>query len=331
MGGATLKNQQFAIAYGNFTIAYSLLGLGYAAGENQVHADPPLPQYNNFPLTLAAQGATNLALFSLWKDAVDSHDGQLLFGGIDTTKYIGNLTTLKTQKRRPEHTEIYAFDVLINGVGYNGAMSGGSVSAVLDCGSSGAMLPDNWVKPIYDELKVTYTKNNDTAYIDCDLRKSKSTVDFQFGSLKIKVPMSYMVSLRSIDPDVCTFGIIPAGDRHPLLGDNFLSSAYAVFDLTNDEISLAPRDFSSTTDNVVVVPAGGVKAIGSETTKPSSTGTGTGSDTTEPSSTETGTGTGTGSEPDATETKKSGASTISSPAALIGISLLGIFSLGSFF
>lgn len=314
MSGVTLKDQQFALAYGNFSISYSILGLGYAAGENQVYADPPLPPYDNFPLTLAKQGATNLALFSLWKDAVDTRDGHLLFGGIDTAKYTGSLTTLDVQNREG-FPNITAFDVLINGVGLSGDSSfpkgsTGSVSTVLDCGTGYSILPDDWVKPIHDQFNVTYFKANDSAYIDCALQSSKYTIDYTFESLTIKVPMSYMVNLRAVNPSICSFGLVPAGERIPLLGDNFLSSTFTVFDLTNNQISLAPRDFSSKTDKVVVVPAGGVKAIGSTTTNPSSTGT--------------------GSAPSGTETK-SGASAISIPAYLTGISLLSVFYFRVFF
>jgi hypothetical protein len=95
-----------------------------------------------------------------------------------------------------------------------------------------------------------------------------------------------------------------------------LHSSYAVFDLTNNQISLANRNFSSTTDNVVAVPAKGVKALASSTTTPSSTGTGT--------------ATGTATSATATK-KKSSASALSFPGYLIGISLIGVVSLGTLF
>lgn len=324
VAGTTVKNQQFAIAYGtNSTIALSILGLSYAYGENQVHTNPPQQPYDNFPLTLAKQGVTNLALFSLWKDSVTGYDGQILFGGIDTTKYTGDLTTLDTQKR-DGFPEILAFDVLLDGMALSGNSSfpkgsTGSVPVVLDCGTPTSILPDDWVKPIYDEFDVTYFTANDTAYVDCALQAAPYTVKYTFQSLTIEVPMTKLVSLRAINPDICTFGIVPAGTRHGLLGDNFLSSSYAVFDLTNNQISLAPRDFSSTNDNVVAVPAGGVKAIGGSASSPSSSGS--------PSAT----GTGASSAASTTAAKKSGASAVSIPAYLIGISLFSFLSWGSFF
>ncbi|KAH8805375.1 aspartic peptidase domain-containing protein [Xylogone sp. PMI_703] len=315
--GATLKNQQFAIAYGNPTISASILGIGYAAGENQVYAKPNVisPSYDNFPLSLAKQGATNLALFSLWKDTVDGHDGAVLFGGIDTAKYTGDLTTLATQPREG-FPNITAFDVLLNGVALDGNSSfpkgsTGSVPVVLDCGTAYTILPDDWVTPIHKQFDVTYFKANDTAYVDCALQTAQYTVKYTFDSLTIEVPISRLVSLRAVNPDACSFDIVPAGDRHALLGDNFLSSAYTVFDITNNQISLAPRDFSSTDDKVVAVPAGGVKAIkGSTTGDASSSGTPTDS-----------------GAASTTSSKKNGASAVSFSGYLVGISLFCIASL----
>jgi hypothetical protein len=197
------------------------------------------------------------------------------------------------------------------------------VSAVLDCGTSYSILPDDWVQPIHNQFNVTYFNANDTAYVDCDLQSAPYIINYTFQSLTIQVPISVMVSLVAVNPNICTFGLVPAGTRHALLGDNFLSSSYAVFDLSNNQVSLASRNFASTTDNVVAVPAGGVKAIKSSTTNPSSTVTGT--------TTETGTGTTTGTGATTSATKKSGATNILFPAHIMIILPIGMFSLGSFF
>ena len=48
-------------------------------------------------------------------------------------------------------------------------------------------------------------------------------------------------------------GIAPAGSSTPVLGDTFLRSAYVVYDLYNNEISLAQTNFNSTTDNIMEI------------------------------------------------------------------------------
>jgi len=53
----------------------------------------------------------------------------------------------------------------------------------------------------------------------------------------------------------CLFGVSPAGSMVSVFGDTFLRSAYVVYDLDNNEISLAQTNFNSTgTDIVEIVP-----------------------------------------------------------------------------
>lgn len=321
LGDTKITNQEFLYAAKNTTtLGNSILGLSYASGETLAFNNPPKP-YDNFPLTLAKQGATNLALFSLWKDIENSYDGQILFGGIDTGKYSGDLVTLDTQIRAGG-TVIIAFDVLFNGLALSGDSSfpkgsTGSESSVLDCGTPSCILPDDWVTPIHKQFDVKYFSANDTAYVDCGLAQESYFLNFTFQHLTIPVPIASFVSLRSQNPDVCTFDMVPAGDRHPLLGDNFLSHAYTVFDLTNNEVSLAVRDFSSTEDKIVVVPKGGVKAIGGSDSSSGTPSSGSGSSSS---------GTATGSSASATHSKSAG-SVDAVPSGFFVASLLGFCSL----
>lgn len=55
--------------------------------------------------------------------------------------------------------------------------------------------------------------------------------------------------------DACFMGIY-SSDSYYILGDFFLRSAYAVFDLTNHRVGIAQSNLNSTTSNVVEVPAG---------------------------------------------------------------------------
>ena len=51
-------------------------------------------------------------------------------------------------------------------------------------------------------------------------------------------------------------GISDGAGTTPVLGDTFLRSAYVVYDLTNNEISIAQTDFNATTSNVQEISAG---------------------------------------------------------------------------
>ncbi|KAJ5966050.1 hypothetical protein N7481_012764 [Penicillium waksmanii] len=54
----------------------------------------------------------------------------------------------------------------------------------------------------------------------------------------------------------CIFGIAPAGSSTAVLGDTFLRSAYVVYDLANNQISLANTHFNSTKNNVLEIGTG---------------------------------------------------------------------------
>lgn len=54
----------------------------------------------------------------------------------------------------------------------------------------------------------------------------------------------------------CQFGIEPAGKNPVLFGDTFLRSAYVVYDLDNQQVSIAQTDFNATTSNILEIKAG---------------------------------------------------------------------------
>jgi Eukaryotic aspartyl protease len=75
---------------------------------------------------------------------------------------------------------------------------------------------------------------------------------------------SRFVSLVSIEPieSYCVFlltsfvGVSDAGDSTSVLGDTFLRSAYVVYDIANNQISLAQTNFNATSSNVKEIAAG---------------------------------------------------------------------------
>ncbi|EHL01991.1 putative aspartic-type endopeptidase OPSB [Glarea lozoyensis 74030] len=54
----------------------------------------------------------------------------------------------------------------------------------------------------------------------------------------------------------CVFGVAPAGSSTAVLGDTFIRSAYLVYDLANNEISIAQTTFNATATNVLEITTG---------------------------------------------------------------------------
>jgi hypothetical protein len=101
---------------------------------------------------------------------------------------------------------------------------------------------------------------------------STASIDFTFTGPTISVKLDELVIVAGIDrgEPVCILGIAPAGRSTPVLGDTFLRSAYVVYDLHNNEISLAPTNFNvtSTDDDVLEITNSTSNPIPSATVVP---------------------------------------------------------------
>ena len=91
VGGSSLQALQFGVATTS-TSPEGILGIGYITNEGAA-ASPDTPTYPNLPAALKNAGIINSNAYSLYLDDLDSSTGTLLFGGVDTSKYDGELTT----------------------------------------------------------------------------------------------------------------------------------------------------------------------------------------------------------------------------------------------
>ncbi len=224
--------------------------------RNNKQAYPNVPQY------MADNGLTKSNAYSLWLDDLEANTGSILFGGVDTDKFHGTLGTLPIQKALGAFTE---FVITLSGVSstVNGKTQTFSqdlpIPVLLDSGSSLIYLPNDLINALYGAWNVQYDNQQQVAIVDCNLANSQDTVDFTFSSPKISVPASELVIPAGTDQlgnTICIFGISPADGTTPVLGDTFIRSAYVVYDLSNDEISLAQTNFNATTSHVLEIGTG---------------------------------------------------------------------------
>lgn len=213
-----------------------VLGIGY----NDSSSD-------NLPDLLLKQGLINTTAYSIWVDDATAASGNLLFGAIDTTKFIGNLTRL---------TSSYSYvDMIVQVVGINGTTkSGGAVpitvvSSADDDSSSGeddsdtdggsyvfpavfsppdtlSIFPADVASQIWEMAGAYYQAYIDMALIGCSAASDTTTYfTFQLGGQGPDGPiitayMSDLVIPRSeynmstnayyysdVDDDLCLFGI----------------------------------------------------------------------------------------------------------------------------
>ncbi|KAJ4419041.1 hypothetical protein N0V82_005164 [Gnomoniopsis sp. IMI 355080] len=290
LGGTTISDLQFGIGYKSSS-AQGILGIGYTANEVQV-GRAGLSPYNNLPAKMAADGTIQSNAYSLWLNDLDANTGSILFGGVDTEQFEGELKTLPIQAEGAIYAE---FLITLTGLtmGTTEIASNEALPVLLDSGSSLTYLPDAMVETIYKAVSAQYDSADGAAYIPCSAANSDDTMRFNFTEPVISVAMNELVldlvtasgkrPTFSDGTEACLFGIAPAGTGTHVLGDTFLRSAYVVYDLANNEISLAQTTFNSTTHNVLEIGTGtnAVPSATSVANAVSATGIGQASSTTD--------------------------------------------------
>lgn len=263
VGGTTLKQLQFGIGYDS-TSEEGILGIGYTVNEVQV-GRAGKAAYNNLPAQLVVDGLIQSNAYSLWLNDLDASTGSILFGGVDTDQYTGSLETLPIQKEQGVFAE---FLVTLTEVTLGGTVmaTNQALAVLLDSGTSLTYLPDALTEAIYEQVNAQYDANEGAAYVPCSMASNTSTLDFTFSKPVISVSMDELVipvttsngrELTFSDGTAaCLFGIAPAGSSTAVMGDTFLRSAYLVYDLANNEISMAQTNFNATTSNVVEIGTG---------------------------------------------------------------------------
>lgn len=234
---------------------------------NEVQAGHPgQGAYANLPKAMVQKGLIKSNAYSLWLNDLNANKGSILFGGVNTDKYHGTLETLPIQSVGGVYAE---FIIALTAVALSTPSGASNYSSrslpaavLLDSGSSLTYLPNIIVEDIFNDLGVTYDSSSGVGYVPCSLAEKDVTISYTFSSPTINVAVNELVldvgNLYFRDGErACVFGIVPAGSSTAVLGDTFLRSAYVVYDLANNEISLANTNFNSASNNVLEIGSGG--------------------------------------------------------------------------
>jgi len=270
IGSTTLTNLTMASA----TVAsrgIGIMGIGYNAGETGVQTWDF--EYPNIISVLKNQGFINTLSYSLWLNDLDANTGSILFGGVDTDKYHGDLVSLPVQIDS-RTGNLTSFTVAWTGLTITGGGTTSNLSpsnpqpAILDSGTTDLYLPDDIANDIFNGVGVI----TDEAYgnvVACSLANDDLTFSFTFGGeggAVVNVSLAdFVTPLFTTDgtqptfrdgTPACAFGIDAAQGNPILFGDAFMRSAYVVYDLENNEIGIAQTSFNSTSSNVKAFESG---------------------------------------------------------------------------
>ncbi|KAI8955717.1 aspartic peptidase domain-containing protein [Xylaria longipes] len=263
-------------------IAYGLVGVGYAANEASVSQSAEI--YNNLPIVMRDSGRIKTNAYSLWLNDLDASKGNILFGGIDTDKYMGDL--IRVNVIEDARSGLFtSFTVQLTSLQAHSSSgddtltsSSFPVPVVLDSGTTFSYLPQDLAEEVWQEVGAQYylvgQQGAGAPLVPCALANNQGRLSFGFGGQggpAINVSMDELVlPIFTGDPvpfetgpykgqPACQFGVQNISGNSFLLGDTFLRSAYVVYDLENNEIGLAPTDFNATTSNVMAFPSRGAE------------------------------------------------------------------------
>lgn len=240
LGLTLVSNFQFAVVSLANADSTGILGVA-DKGQEAVEGEPT---YDNLPWALQKSGVTPKASYSLFLGSEQEGKGSIIFGGIDTDKYEGDLK--KYQVSTDQGLGITAQSATVGGK----SISLGQ-SYILDSGTSWNLWPTDLTEAVAQELGlISYQQG--LYIVNCDQPSDKS-ISFDLGENTISIPYSdLIVNVGENGQKVCSLGA-QATDYDPyIFGDVFLRSAYVYYDLTDHTISIAQAKYSTSSH---IVPA----------------------------------------------------------------------------
>lgn len=224
-GKKLLDNFQFAIVNQSLDNAQGVLGI---ADRNQLASKEP---YDNLPWALQKAGLTPKASYSLYLGSRDSGKGSIIFGGIDTEKYEGDLAKYPVAGTRGLALNVKNAEIAGNTIDMD-------IEVLLDSGTSLNLWPQDVIDAVGKELHGNLTQG--FYLVECEQPKDKY-LTFDFGENKIKLSYQDLVWKTQ---GLCLLGVRPGINNTHIFGDVFLRSAYVYYDLSEREISIAQAKYT---------------------------------------------------------------------------------------
>jgi saccharopepsin len=231
IGDITIKGQDFAEATSEPGLAFAfgrfdgILGLGY----DRISVNGIVPPFYK----MLEQKLIDEPVFAFYL-ADDKGESEVTFGGVDSDKYKGKITTIPL--RRKAYWEV-DFDSIAYG---DDAAELENTGVILDTGTSLIALPTQLAEML--NAQIGAKKNYAGQYaIDCSKRDSLKDVTFNLAGYNFTLgPYDYILEVSG--SCISTFmGMDFPEPTGPLaiLGDAFLRRYYSIYDLGANTVGLA--------------------------------------------------------------------------------------------
>ncbi|KAL2257351.1 hypothetical protein VTK26DRAFT_293 [Humicola hyalothermophila] len=306
---ASLAGLKFNLSFG--LANYTHDQFKYFAFDGILGLSPGPSATGTFLQTLKEDKVLDSLVFgvSLNRDSDGHNDGQITFGGIDETKYTGDITYTKVPSPDKESGE---WNIPMDSPSFNGKSAGvkGRLAAI-DTGTSFIFAPPEDLEALFKHVPgaSSYANGEYIEYkVPCD---TKHSIDITFSGVTYAISPRDWIAGSDGNCISRIYGYT-FKENTWLLGDTFLKNVYTVFDADKMRIGFAAKP-PPPPKPTLTTGTGAATTQVSAPTKPSATDDGSSRPIMPGSSSEetsgAGSGPGSGSGPGAVETANSPAPT----------------------
>lgn len=225
-----MEGVQFGVATSTKDEFSGILGIGHGEGITI--------EYKNFIDELEEQDITDTKAFSLALGGKEEQEGVIIFGGLDTGKFSGTLTTLPIipPGDSPDGVPRYWINMdhisLTPPSGNTKQYDNTTLAVFVDSGATLTLLPPATADMIAADFGADGVDATGMYPVDCALNDIPGTLDFAFNGVTIRVPYNELVrEFQTSAGEFCYLGI-GGHDEFVLLGDTMLRSTYGESELT---------------------------------------------------------------------------------------------------
>ncbi|KAI7816216.1 aspartic peptidase domain-containing protein [Gamsiella multidivaricata] len=183
--------------------------------------------------------------------ATEGSGGAVIFGGVDTTKYVGNFTWSPI-------TDKNAWKIRLDAVSIAGKDLGLSGEALIDSGTSLIVVPSKAASIFHEHIPGAIEAPQVGWILPCNT--SAGDLNFTISGQQFRVPAEELVVLFRIPgyAEYCKSAIDVAGSATEtdwVLGASFLKNVYSVFDYRSLAVGFAqPSNVYNTLTNITLLP-----------------------------------------------------------------------------
>lgn len=235
---------------------------------------------------MAQAGVLESASVGIFSGPLDASVGQVVFGGLDTSKWQGNMQILPIVDNPDNQIQVTLTSFTLSDGNTTSSdlpddviVANFTVDVMIDTGNFDIKLPQDMVDNIWAQVDgvqaYNLTVGDSTIPLgvcDCSLAQKSQAITFGFQGISINVPIADLVTLppaqilqnlgvSDFPQGICVFLINGWGPAPPayhpyILGDAFLRNAYFVLDWDTNEVGLGQANNAGDSPNIVPIAAG---------------------------------------------------------------------------